>query len=503
MKLTILHKLVLALLGLTFVVLAATLGLARWSFERGFLDYVNAIEQVRLQALASDLQQDYANGNNSWSSLTASEFHERMQATTLRAVNEAGGELGGGAFLMRPDRRDLVGQHEQVPRERRSRGDGGGPARRGPPPPDKRVAAAPATSLYTVSGERLFGPALGGGASIMHIPVIVNGETVGELRSAPRRILDSPQATTFSHQQFQTSILIGAAALILAALVSILLARIFLAPLREVISNMNRLSNGDYDVRIHSTRSDELGLLARDFDRLAVTLEKNQSARKRWLADISHELRTPLTILHGELEALKDGVRAFNAEQLESFDQEVQRLHHIVNDLYELSVSDIGGLRYTFGLLDIRDSLDDAVESLHAGAHAAGIQIDVDIGDDPILVLADKNRLEQLFRNLLRNSLAYTDSPGLVSIKIAKGEQVAIITINDTAPGASDAECELLFDPLYRQEQSRNRRSAGAGLGLSICKNIVEAHRGTIKASPSHLGGLTIQIDIPVDNVEH
>lgn len=486
MKLTILHKLVLSLLGLTLVVLVATLGLARWSFERGFLDYVNALEQVRLQALATALEQDYIEGGNSWLALDGRTFRSRMQSVAPKSMRRGP-----------RDRLEYSGAERRPPKGPSDNSLRGGPR----PPPGPREAEGPLTALYTVEGKKLFGPSIALNREVMSVPVVVNGQTVGELRSVPHRVLNSPQATEFSQQQLHTSLLIGAAALGLAALVSVLLARLFLAPVRQVISNMNRLSNGDYDVRIHSKRSDELGLLARDFDRLAVTLEKNQTARKRWLADISHELRTPLTILHGELEALKDGVRTFNAQQLESFDQEVQRLRHLVNDLYELSVSDIGGLRYSFVLTDMRDCLEMAVESLRAGADAVGITIEIEIAvarEQNLMVLADRNRLEQLFRNLLRNSLAYTDSPGLVQVHVAKAGGTVVIDINDTAPGATQAECELLFDPLYRQEQSRNRRSAGAGLGLSICKNIVEAHRGNISAAPSKLGGLAIHIEMPV-----
>ncbi len=100
---------------------------------------------------------------------------------------------------------------------------------------------------------------------------------------------------------------------------------------------------------MNEARRDELGQLTRDLDRLGSTLEGNQSSRKRLLADVSHELRTPLTVLCGEIEALKDGLREFDQTQLASLDQEVQRLRYLVDDLYELSISDVGGLRYQFG----------------------------------------------------------------------------------------------------------------------------------------------------------
>lgn len=474
MKLSILHKLVLAIVGLTLVVLIATLGLARWSFERGFLDYVNAIELVRLEQLAENLEQDYVSGGNSWVGLSNRTFKHRLRELKM-----------GGAFS-RPPRNE-----ERLLRE------GHGSERDRKPPRRPRVFSPP-TGLFNVEGVQIAGPTFEPSASNIVVPVEFSGVRVGELRSVPYRAIESPQGTQFSRQQLQTSILIGVVALLLAGLVALLLARVFLAPLRKVISSMNRLASGDYATRIVSSRSDEFGLLARDFDRLALSLDKNQTARKRWLADISHELRTPLTILHGELEALKDGVRTFNSQQLISFDQEVERLRLLVNDLYELSVSDIGGLRYSFDSVSLSDCLLLSIEAMASEADKAGITLSV-TDDTKVTFNADRSRLEQLFRNLIRNSLAYTDAPGEIEVSVAQKNGMAVIEVQDTAPGATEEECKLLFDPLYRQEQSRNRCSAGAGLGLSICKNIVEAHRGVIRAAPSPLGGLIITIELPLD----
>lgn len=468
MKLSILHKLVLAILGLTLVVLIATLGLARWSFERGFLDYVNALEQVRLETLADSLKQDYRDGGNSWLALSGRAFKHRQREAFAETSLKS--RLGRGA------------ERDKMP-----------PLGSRPP---RRFPKGPETSLFNADGTLLYGPVIRDSKDNIVVPIVDKGEVIGQLRSIPHRAITSPQGTRFAQQQLYTSVAIGIAALLLAATVAIFLARIFLAPLRSIMANVNRLSNGDYSVRMQTSRSDELGLLIRDFDRLALTLDKNQSARKRWLADISHELRTPLTILNGEIEALKDGVRLFNSQQLESFDQEVQRLRHLVNDLYELSVSDIGGLRYSFEDVNIADCLAGAIEPLQQQAHTRGLQMIVSV--EPSLTMrADRNRLEQLFRNLIKNSLAYTHCPGEIRIRVVPHAHGAQVIIEDSAPGASVDECQQLFDPLYRLEQSRNRDSAGAGLGLSICKNIVEAHGGTIRARPSDLGGVEIEVELP------
>jgi two-component system sensor histidine kinase BaeS len=114
------------------------------------------------------------------------------------------------------------------------------------------------------------------------------------------------------------------------------------------------------------------------------------------------------------------------------------------------------------------------------------------------MVFADWERLDQLFANLFENSLRYTDAGGEIVIGLAFSEGRAIIEFQDSAPGVPMNELERLFDRLYRVEGSRSRVSGGAGLGLAICKNIVEAHEGTISAHPSSLGGLLIRITFPV-----
>ena len=113
-------------------------------------------------------------------------------------------------------------------------------------------------------------------------------------------------------------------------------------------------------------------------------------------------------------------------------------------------------------------------------------------------MFADRERLQQLFTNLLDNSLKYTDKGGELAISLACSNSRAIIEFQDSAPGVSVDELDRLFDRLYRVEASRNRSSGGAGLGLAICRNIVEAHDGTITAEPSPLGGVLIRVNLPV-----
>jgi two-component system sensor histidine kinase BaeS len=184
-------------------------------------------------------------------------------------------------------------------------------------------------------------------------------------------------------------------------------------------------------------------------------------------------------------------------EQVLSLDQEVTRLRRLIDDLYELSVSDIGGLRYSFAPVNIKQCITATVEAVRMRAREKDIELKV-IGEIHGMISADSQRLDQLFVNLLENAMAYTDSPGRIEITLSDTEDSVVIKIEDTPPGVEADECDKLFEPLYRHEMSRSRRTAGAGLGLAICRNIMDAHQGTIAAAPSALGGLCIRLVFPV-----
>ena len=113
--------------------------------------------------------------------------------------------------------------------------------------------------------------------------------------------------------------------------------------------------------------------------------------------------------------------------------------------------------------------------------------------------MADPDRLQQLFTNLLTNSLRYTDEGGELKIKIGRDKGRVVIDFQDSEPGVNEEDLPMLFERLYRLESSRNRETGGAGLGLSICRNIVEAHEGTISARRSPIGGLWIKIEFPCE----
>ena len=328
--------------------------------------------------------------------------------------------------------------------------------------------------------------------------IIVNGAEVGAVIASPVERLTRNTDINFDRQQRRTSWLIVGLATLLAALATFPLARGLLAPVKRLVEGTHRLAAGDFTTRVATSSPDELGKLAQDFNQLASTLEKNQQMRRDFMADISHELRTPLAVLRGELEAIQDGVRQFTPESVASLQAEVGTLTKLVDDLHQLSMSDEGALAYQKAPMDVITLLEIAAGAFRERFASRGLTLSVSLPESAI-VFGDRDRLMQLFNNLLENSLRYTDAGGQLLISATVKPATLAMTFADSGPGVSDEQLSRLFERFYRTEGSRNRASGGSGLGLPICVNIVEAHGGTIAAAHSPFGGVSITVELPLE----
>ncbi len=303
----------------------------------------------------------------------------------------------------------------------------------------------------------------------------------------------------FLKQQTQALYLIGGAILVLAAIVAFLLSRHLLAPIRKLTAGTQALAAREFGTRIEVESGDELGQLAADFNTMAQTLEQYERQRQQWISDIAHELRTPLSILSGEVEALQDGVREVNSVTLDSLRAEARHLSKIVNDLHELSLADAGVLSIKKEPLDPVPVLKETLSHFQTRFEENQITVENRAGNDPPTnIIGDADRLQQLFSNLLENTLRYADSPGTLQIWQERTENRLTLFFEDSGPGVPAEALERLFDRLYRVDKSRSRTQGGSGLGLSICKSIVTAIGGEIRAVNGPSGGLRIEIELPL-----
>ena len=485
MKIKIKYRLFLAMLAATGAVVICMFLIMQWSIGRGFLSYVNTIEQERFGRLAVALEQSYrAEGNWEFLQGDPSAWYKMVAATLPRE----------GVDLERAVER----------RESRLARRGQGPVsdfsnmsgQQLPPHPLHRFEMR--VLLLDADRKQLAGP------TEEHDKIdfrsIVSGKkTVGYLGILPRQHLTDTHQLVFVRQQKMAMAMIAGVMLLVSAALSLPMANRLVRPIRRLAASMHRLASGEFETRVDVGPQDELGQLARDFNTLALSLGKHEQTRRQWVADISHELRTPLSILRGEIEAIQDGVRHAGPDSMRSLHAEVMRLSRLVDDLYQLSLYDVGALSYRKTDLDLRGLLRDALAAFRPEFEQKRITLRSECdpaGDSAIF--ADPGRLHQLFDNLLDNALKYTDPGGELVVRLECRGNLASVELADSPPGVTEEELERLFDRLYRVDSSRNRALGGAGLGLAICKNIVEAHEGHIRAFHSPKGGVLIRVELPL-----
>ncbi len=490
MNLSIKYKLLLTFFLATVVVIGGMLFLMYWSFERGFLQYVNTIEEEAHKNLIGILSEEYQE-QGGWEILQRD--RERWYELQLEGIIKTG------------PIRDHMKQHQDPdfkPRYK-PRGPEGKPPgarrehrhwfpRKGRHFPKRHLVVLDTDKNVVVGRMR--------DRDMMELkPILADNEVVGYLGTKSRKILSDTHDLRFSKNQTRAFTIIALFTLIITSILILPLSRSLVKPINKLAQATRDLTSGNYGIRIPVSSNDEIGQLSRDFNTLANTLEKNETARRQWIADISHELRTPLAVLRGEIEAMQDGIRETAPDRLAALHNEVMNLNRLVDDLYELSLSDIGALSYQKQKIQLSEVLESSLTGLRDDFSDKRILTSLEIEDDGIKVFADPDRLQQLFTNLLTNSCRYTDEGGELKVSVRQERGKVTIDFQDSAPAVPETEIPKIFERLYRIDSSRNRSTGGAGLGLSICKNIVEAHDGEISARPSPLGGLWVHIELPVE----
>ena len=362
------------------------------------------------------------------------------------------------------------------------------------PQPVQRLALLDTDKRIVVGNPELGNPEISNAATMR--PVLVGERVVGWIARAPYRRISTGADLAFQQEQLRSSWFIAGFALALAAVAALVLAQVFLQPLKRVAAGTHRLAAGDYATRVAVTSRDELGRLAEDFNRLAEALQKNEALRRRFMADVSHELRTPIAVLRAGLEAIEDGVRPLTRESVASLQGEVAALGKLVEDLYQLALSDVGALNYRKEPVEVAEVLEQAVEPFAGRMGERALILEKDFSKD-LQVLADADRLSQAFRNLLENSARYTDAGGTVRVTARRNGAGVKIDFEDSSPGVPADALPRLFERFYRVEGSRSRANGGAGLGLAIVRSVIEAHGGSIEAGASPLGGLRVTIALP------
>ncbi len=331
------------------------------------------------------------------------------------------------------------------------------------------------------------------------IPILVQDKLVGTLLvgSMIEPALNPADEDFLRSVNFSillTSLTVGILALVLGSL----LFRQITSPLRALSQSAQAIADGDLGRRLEIQSEDEIGRVARSFNQMAESLAKSDVQRRNMIADIAHELRTPLTVIQGNLEALMDGVYELTPENVAAIHKQSVVLSRLVADLRDLALAEAGQLRLELKAVTLGDLITQVSEGLDVQASERNVQLKLEITENLPKVQADEQRVEQVLFNLMSNALRHTPAGGTITTSAEPGDGHVLVSVRDTGKGISPEDLPHVFERFYRADRSRARSTGGSGLGLTIAKQIVEAHGGQIWAQSWLGAGSTFSFSLPL-----
>ena len=258
-----------------------------------------------------------------------------------------------------------------------------------------------------------------------------------------------------------------------------ILAHGMTSPLREMTAAAQAMAHGDYSRRVRATSRDEVGQLAEAFNQMAADLAAADRQRRELIANVSHELRTPITALQGILENIVDGVAQAEPAMMQTALTQTERLGRLVAELLDLSRLDAGVVPMNRTQIDVRKFLDDVVREANVNATGAGRDVNFLVSAPPVVVHGDRERLHQVFANLLDNAARHSPPGGTVVVRAERRDDHLLLAVADEGDGIPAAERDRVFERFTRGERAAD---GGTGLGLAIARWVIQLHRGTIAA---------------------
>ena len=296
---------------------------------------------------------------------------------------------------------------------------------------------------------------------------------------ATARILN-PQDVHFQSAVFRSLLIAGGLALLFGIILSYFTSRRLIAPLQRLTQAANRIGQGHLDVHVPIQSKDEVGQLANAFNTMADNLDRQETLRKQFTADIAHELRTPLTSIQSYIEAFQDDVLPADQENLSAIHEEIDRLVDLSSDLKDLSVAEIGALKLNLEPLDLKHLLEKVLRSLHPLIQGKKLSLSWKAPGEPVTASGDERLLTRLFYNLIHNAYQYTEAGDQITVTLTQLPNFSEISIKNTGLGISEEDLPYIFERFYRTDKSRNRETGGTGIGLALVHQITDLHQGTI-----------------------
>ena len=266
-------------------------------------------------------------------------------------------------------------------------------------------------------------------------------------------------------------------AAVVALGLAVVLARRLARPIERLAAAAARIADGDLDSRVPEDGPTELRALAAAYNRMAERLAEQEAVRREFIVNASHELRTPLTNLQGYLEALRDGVIPPDPETFDSLREEVDRLTRLAASLDVLAGAD--GASNEARIVDLGTIVRGSVELVAPALGRRAIMLEVD-APSGILVKARPDEVTQVLANLFQNAVRYTPREGRVRVMVDRDGDAARVRVANTGPAIPPEDLPRIWERFYRVEKSRDRERGGAGVGLAIVKQLVEAAGGRV-----------------------
>lgn len=295
-------------------------------------------------------------------------------------------------------------------------------------------------------------------------------------------------------------IVIGGASLIAAVLLGILLANSITNPLSRVIGMTKLISDGDYAERLDTDgKTKEIYELTASVNRMAASLYEQDALRKQLTSDVAHELRTPIANISSYMEMMLDDVMEPTPERLKSCYDELQRLSGLISDLERLRQEEVPDMTLEKVDVELRKLSETVLHNFETLLKEKHIEAQV-TGSESV-IKADRDRIQQVLTNLVSNAVKYSDDGGSICIDISDDGDSSVISVSDNGIGIAEEDLKRIFERFYRTDKSRNRKTGGAGIGLTIAKAIVQAHKGTITVESETGKGSKFIVTLPKRNI--
>jgi signal transduction histidine kinase len=295
------------------------------------------------------------------------------------------------------------------------------------------------------------------------------------------------------------------AILIVSGIICYLLARYLTRPIVKLSSAAHRFAAGDFSIRVNSQmgkRKDEISDLAVDFDYMAERIESLLISQRNLLRDISHELRSPLARINVALELCRMRSEGEATKYLERIGEEARKLNELIEQILTLNRTESGIAEFKKEKIDLTHLIGRITVDADFEAKSRNRAVKI-VQSEQCVITGNEELIKRAVENVLRNAVAYTVSGSTVEISLKtvrqNGRLYAAITIRDFGPGVPENEIANIFQPFYRINDDRDRRTGGTGIGLSIADAAVRLHSGSIKAVNVPGGGLSVEIILPMD----